>query len=407
MEVGRMKSRYLPVYSSKKRALLMLGAVLFIYLLDNLPVSSIIDYKIYSNFIKPILWLGLAGSVWALPRVRPKAPLKLRGNIYWWSFNFAAIFIAASVIAGFFEAFGKSPYDHSLKGILTNVYVVGIILAGKEYIRNFIVNSLTDDENLLEFILIALFMTAGNYTMSKITSLQGLEDAIRFAAQFFIPDFLQNLLATYLVFLGGWIPALIYMGILKAFNWLSPILPNLKWITAALIGIMCPAFSFAAMQSIYLKETRVLKSIERDGEGLAGWIVTSLFSILIIWFAVGVFSIYPSVIATGSMEPGIKPGDMIVVEKILNLEDIEKLKVGDIIQFNRNNILISHRIIEIVEEENVKLYRTKGDNNSIADTEMVNSKDIRGKIKYVVPKIGWPTLMIKQKRNVPTEEVEY
>ncbi|MEA4845698.1 MAG: signal peptidase I [Clostridiaceae bacterium] len=402
-----MKSRYLPVYSSKKRALLMLGAVLFIYLLDNLPVSSIIDYKIYSNFIKPILWLGLAGSVWALPRVRPKAPLKLRGNIYWWSFNFAAIFIAASVIAGFFEAFGKSPYDHSVTGIIINIFAVGAMLVGRESARNCIVNNLTGEESFLVFIPVSLLMTLISFKVDRFVDLKGLEGVIQFAAQFIAPEFLQNLMATYLVFLGGFFPALVYMGIIQAFHWFSPVLPNLKWITAALVGILCPAFSLPAIQGIYLKDTKAMKNSDKEKESLGGWIVTSLISIGIIWFSVGVFPIYPSVIATGSMKPVIKPGDMILVEKILDMEDIDKLKVGDIIQFKKDSYMVSHRIIEIVEEEEIKLYRTKGDNNPGPDTDLVKPEDLKGRVRFAVPKVGWPTLIIKREDDIPLEDIEF
>ena len=51
------------------------------------------------------------------------------------------------------------------------------------------------------------------------------------------------------------------------------------------------------------------------------------------------------------MEPEIKPGDIILVERIVDIEGINKLKVGDIIQFQRDGILISHRIIDIKREE--------------------------------------------------------
>ena len=188
---------------------------------------------------------------------------------------------------------------------------------------------------------------------------------------------------------------MIYMSIIQAFNWLSPILPNLKWITAALIGIMCPIFSLSAMQNLYIKESRAGKKLEK--EGIVGWMFTSMFSIGVIWFVVGVFPVYPSVIATGSMEPLIKPGDVIIVEKIRSIKDIEKLCDGDVIQFQLDGALVSHRITEIIEDDDGKKFRTKGDNNTTHDSELVNVTDIKGKIVYVVPKIGWPTLLVKKR----------
>ena len=157
----------------------------------------------------------------------------------------------------------------------------------------------------------------------------------------------------------------------------------------------------------YLTEARLIKEREQDQEGPFGWMITSIFSIVIVWFAVGVFPVYPSVIATGSMEPMIKPGDVILVDKATDINDIYSLKVGDVIQFTRDNILISHRIIEIKEEENVKMFYTKGDNNSAVDFEPVHPEQVKGKIIKVIPKVGWPTLLIKTNKNIDLEGIVF
>lgn len=397
-----MLKRYLPQRPSRAKVCLIVGAMLFIYLLDNLPVKALIGSDIFSNVLKPVLWLGLAFTVWTFPRIRARASLRHRESILWWAFILAVVLIVAQVCAGLLlDGFGKSPYSHSFKGILLNVLVIGSVLVGREAARGYMVNSLAREEKFLVFIPIALLMTAFGYPVSKFTSLKSLEETVKYLAQYFVPDFCQNLLATYLAFLGGWIPSLIYMGVLQAFHWLSPILPNLKWITAALVGIMCPVFSLTAMQNIYLKETRTLKKLESKQESPLSWMVTSILSIGIIWFAVGVFPVYPSVVATGSMEPMIMPGDMILVDKVEKMGDIDRLKAGDVIQFKRENILISHRIVEVIEREKAKSFRTKGDNNNVEDRELVKPGDVKGRIIQVVPKIGWPTLLIKKKDEVP------
>ena len=86
----------------------------------------------------------------------------------------------------------------------------------------------------------------------------------------------------------------------------------------------------------------------------------------------------------GSMKPLIHPGDMVLISKMKNIEDIDNLKEGDIIQFKRRNILITHRIVEILNEKNVQ-YRTKGDNNSVSDKQTV-PKDIKGRMIQLYPK---------------------
>jgi len=331
---------------------------------------------------------------------------KSRESIFWWSIVFAIVFIVIQVCAGLLFGFGKSPYNHSAVGIFLNILSFGTMVVGRENARSYITGVLTKKEKVTAFIIIALFMTGIEYPVSKFSRLNDIQTIVKFFAQYFLPDLCQNLFATYLAFVGGSIPAIAYMGILEAFHWLYPILPNLKWIISALIGIMAPVFFLFALQNIYLRETRKIKMYENNSESPVGWMITSILSIGIIWFSIGVFPIYPSVIVTGSMEPLIKPGDVILVDKIQKSEDIDQLKTGDIIQFKMDDILVSHRIINIVEDEYGKRYMTKGDNNNSPDTDLVLPQDIKGRIVQIIPKIGWPTLLIRQRDELPYDRIE-
>ena len=42
---------------------------------------------------------------------------------------------------------------------------------------------------------------------------------------------------------------------------------------------------------------------------------------------------------------------------------------------------------------------TKGDANNTEDKVLINEKDILGVVKYVVPKIGYPTVWLNDKFN--------
>jgi len=400
------REKFLPTRISKTRCFILILLIIFLYILDNSSLIKTIDSFIYTYIIKPILWIGLALMVWLFPRIRAKGYLKLRKLLYLWAFNFAIIYIIIYFEAGIIDGLGKSPYDHSIRGILINIVFVGSILAGRELIRNYLLNSFTKEENYIVFILIALLMTFTDISLEQYTKLQSLIDLVQFIAEYLVPEFAQNLFAGYLVFLGGPIASIIYLGTIESFMWLSPILADLKWITKALIGTLCPIFFMISLQNIYYTESKLIKRNEAKKEGTFGWIVTSIVSILIVWFAVGVFPIYPSVIATGSMEPYIKPGDVILVKRIVDMDGINALNIGDIIQFERDGVLISHRIIEIHNDKKEGTsFITKGDNNTAIDSTPVKPHNIKGKIVKVVPKIGWPTLLIKSNKDIPLNEI--
>src|SRR3989344_4762671 len=57
-------------------------------------------------------------------------------------------------------------------------------------------------------------------------------------------------------------------------------------------------------------------------------------------------------------------------------EDEDSINVGDIITFEKNDLLIVHRVIEIGIDSEGKYFITKGDNNLVADVK-IRFEDIR------------------------------
>ena len=92
----------------------------------------------------------------------------------------------------------------------------------------------------------------------------------------------------------------------------------------------------------------------------------------------------PFIILSGSMESEIMPGDIAIVQEI----DVDKLKVGDVIAFKSEDIVITHRISEIKKENGIIKYITKGDNNNTDDMDAVLQKQVEGIYKFRIPKLG-------------------
>lgn len=78
---------------------------------------------------------------------------------------------------------------------------------------------------------------------------------------------------------------------------------------------------------------------------------------------------------TTSMHPAIGIGHSGIVTLQFDPDD---LQVGNIIAYNSSStdVLIAHRIIEIVEDADGKCYMVQGDSNSVADRECVQSSQI-------------------------------
>lgn len=84
------------------------------------------------------------------------------------------------------------------------------------------------------------------------------------------------------------------------------------------------------------------------------------------------------------METDIKPGDLVVVREC----DNENLKEDDIIAFKLDDIVITHRIIEVIEENGMVKYVTKGDNNNTEDSGYVLPEQVEGIYQFRLEGVG-------------------
>lgn len=101
-----------------------------------------------------------------------------------------------------------------------------------------------------------------------------------------------------------------------------------------------------------------------------------------------VFGYKPFIVLSGSMEGKIHKGDLIVTKSI----DAKTLKVNDIIAFrDAEDTVTTHRIIDIVVNNGVTQFITKGDNNSTQDRNLVDLDDVEG--IYVTSIPGFGTIM--------------
>lgn len=359
----------------------------------NFIYSQVIGGFIGNYLLPSIVWILLALVVsFLLPRGRDKLKRRDRHIFKWAAFLSAFGLVFASYGAGLLGGLGTSPYDHSFKGILINLICLGSMLVGIELCRAWLINYTFKKHATLGIISTGTFFSLFLININRIASIENIRDGAEFAGNIFFPTFAESIFASYIVFLGGAIPAIIYRGTLMAFHWFMPVLPDLSWVAWALIGTFVPAFSMVIIHQLY--RTEVLRIRSRKKESPAGWMVTSVVSVLMIWFAVGVFNVFPNVIISGSMLPEIDIGDIVIVKRV----EPEQVEVGDVIQFREieEDIRINHRVIKIKEDERgLPLFITKGDANRNPDSDPVLAEQLMGKVVQVVPKIGWVTIMLR------------
>lgn len=91
------------------------------------------------------------------------------------------------------------------------------------------------------------------------------------------------------------------------------------------------------------------------------------------------------VVQSGSMQPAISAGSLILVSKA------ESYRLGDVITYSRGRTLTTHRLVEIRGQE----FITKGDANQATDSTTVKKEQILGKLVLAVPYLGYPVSFTK------------
>ena len=92
----------------------------------------------------------------------------------------------------------------------------------------------------------------------------------------------------------------------------------------------------------------------------------------------------PFIVMSGSMETTINIGDLVIVKKV----NSSSIHTGDIIAFKNGNIVISHRVKEVINDSGIYKFKTKGDNNNVADDFIVSSDAIEGIFVNKIPGLG-------------------
>lgn len=97
----------------------------------------------------------------------------------------------------------------------------------------------------------------------------------------------------------------------------------------------------------------------------------------------------PYIVMSGSMEPNIHTGSVAYVDRNFSGDDA---KIGDVIAFTTGDIFVTHRVIEINDDNELI---TKGDANDAEDLAPVPRQSVIGKTVFSVPYVGYVIKTLK------------
>lgn len=366
--------------------------LIFLYLTIYPALNIIFSAKIYYNVINPLFWLFIAGLVFLFSsnehsRYKNKVD-KIQTIVI-----AVILYLIVYFLSGLIFGYQYSPYSHEIGKVLVNIWSYIPAFICQEYIRSILVNYTSRKKYILAIVTVLFVAVELNYTEID-KNFSNMQASFEYISSVLIPSVVKNSLFTYIATIAGPIPNIIYRSVIQVAFFITPVFPNLDWFGTALFEIITPSIVYFYMNYAQIKAEGDVsrRRINRDNP----LNILPVYTILLMFvgFVLGLFRNEPIAIVSNSMVPEFSRGDVVVVRK-LDIDESDKLKVGDVLQYEIDGRFVVHRIVKIKENDDGALvFTTKGDNNNAPDTNPVTESQIRGVVKYVIPKIGYPSVWL-------------
>lgn len=96
----------------------------------------------------------------------------------------------------------------------------------------------------------------------------------------------------------------------------------------------------------------------------------------------------PYTVLTGSMQPTMPPGTLVVTRPV----DPADITIGTVVTYQLHSgeaDVVTHRVVGVgVDGTGERVFRTQGDANTVVDAEPVRAEQVRGARWYAVPYVG-------------------
>lgn len=105
----------------------------------------------------------------------------------------------------------------------------------------------------------------------------------------------------------------------------------------------------------------------------------------------------PTVVASGSMAPGLRPGDILLVEPA----SPDKLEPDRVVLFDADYVTEGRVVHRLVRQRPSGRWITMGDANPRVDPRTVAPEDITGIVRGTIPRLGLPALWLRMGEILP------
>lgn len=293
---------------------------------------------------------------------------------------------------GLFIGFSANIYRLEIRNILLNTVPVILSIISFELLRYMLIFRAKYKNSLLALIIIGSILFQNSIVIRDLITQDGLKIfyVIESCGLFIVPSIMTNIYLTYQTSKTGYKSSIIYRLLMEIPLFLIPILPNFGNYVESVIRISIPTFLLIFLYRYFDKKEQKILVVKNNVNYFLGLVVFSV-CFVIVYFVSGLFRYQAFVIATGSMVPEINIGDVVIVDKKV---DVNSLKLGQIVAYKKDNIVVCHRINDMMDSGDKIFFETKGDNNDSVDQLLVRNDQIIGTANFKIKYIGYPTVWL-------------
>lgn len=367
--------------------------ILFIFILSLMLILNILKFKLLGLIelsIILLLSLGIFYLLLGFEKDRHRYTKDIILEIIIILIAFFLIYYLSGILIGFARN-GNYWTLNSLKKIILPLIIFIII---KELLRYQLLIKSSESKYLIIFVCL-FFILIDNIIVLASHNIGFNKETFLLIALNILPSITENILCTYLDLKVGYKPVIIYLLIINLYKYLFPIIPNPNEYLYSIIFLLLPLVILKHIRNWFQKERTEALNIanyqNRKIETL-GFIPVILITSILVYCVSGYFRYYAVAIASGSMEPKISKGDVVVVDK-----EFTNLKIGDILAYKYNGKVVVHRVYKIINTKEEYFIYTKGDANNDYDKYKITKDMFIGIVKFKVPLIGYPTVLLNER----------
>lgn len=350
-------------------------------------------------FVQPSAWLAFSAVLLLIAKSGP-FKIGMRWPLVAAAGGVGLFQVSGLVLGSLVSGFGQSPYGHSWQTLAMNSYHFGAVLLGTELARATLLAAWQPRKPAWAIAVSGLLFGLLSLPAAQFTAYESAVSGVAFTGLRVAPAIGEHTLASYMSLGAGPAAAIAYRGAVGAFEWYSPVLPDLAWQLSLVLGILLPYAGYRVFKSASLpveppasaRRYANRRAAFRAVAARYSWPVITALSVGMLWFSLGVFPYRPALVAGDSMRPAFSRGDLAIIHRAAPGEITE----GHVVQYlTPDGTMILHRAVAMDNSSGNPAIIAKGDANEIPDPSPVPLERVEGRVVFTVPKLGWPGILVK------------